>query len=75
MKILYHYILWLCRGYNFFSMCVINWIKCIGGWMTYCHKNFIKKKKKNKEGDKKGELKKNDVVCGQCTNAHKLGAN
>jgi hypothetical protein len=43
--------------------------------MIYCHKNLIRKEKKLKKKDKKGELKKNDVVCVQCTNAHKLGAN
>jgi hypothetical protein len=57
------YISWICWGYNFLSICVINWIKCMDGWMTCCHKIFTKKKKK-----------KNDIVCGQYTIACKMNA-
>jgi hypothetical protein len=53
---------------TFFSMCVINWIKCMGGWMPCCHKGYIYIyiKKSNKE-TKKMKKKKVDLVCGQYT--------
>jgi hypothetical protein len=36
-------------GFNFLSICVINWIKCMGGRMTCCHRNFtIRRKIKQK---------------------------
>jgi len=33
-------------------MCVINWIRYMGGWMTWWHTSFIRRKK-NKEIDEK----------------------
>jgi hypothetical protein len=49
---------WICcKGYNFPSMCVINWIKSMGGPMSYCHKNR-KKKGEQRRWQKKVEAKK-----------------
>jgi hypothetical protein len=48
-----------CGGYNFFLMCVINWIRCMGGWMICWHTSFTMGKKKNKEiNEKIYDLKK-----------------
>ncbi len=54
------YIPWMCcGGYNFFLMCVINWIRCMGGWMICWHTSFTMGKKKNKEiNEKIYDLKK-----------------
>jgi hypothetical protein len=44
--------------------------------MTCCHTSFTRRKNENKKIDKKGEEeKKRCLVCGQYTNACKLGAN
>jgi len=40
--------------------------------MTCCHRIFRKREKENKEGEKKRKREKNDLVCGQYTNANKL---
>ncbi len=50
----------------------------MGGWMTYCHWSFTRRKKEisKKGGKKKGRRKKSDIICGQYTNnACKLNAN
>jgi len=56
-------------------MYVVNWIKCMGGWITCYHISFIKGKIKSKESAKKWKKKKSDLVYVQYTNAYKLGAN
>jgi hypothetical protein len=57
------YIPWICcNDYNFFSMHVINWIKCMGGWMPCCHRGYIYMSNK---ATKKMKKKRNDLVCGQ----------
>jgi hypothetical protein len=44
--------------------------------MTCCHTSFTIRKNENKKIDKKGEEeKKKCLVCGQYTNACKLGTN
>jgi hypothetical protein len=43
---------WICcKGCEFISMCIIYWIKCVGGWMTCYHRIFNYQKKENKEGE------------------------
>jgi len=39
------------------SMCVINWIKCMEGWMT-CYYKSPTKRKKGKKKDQKKEKEK-----------------
>ncbi len=65
------------KGCNFFLiMCVINLIKCMGGYMTCCHRNFFfKRRGKQSWQQKKGKKKKSDSIYGQYTNVCKLGAN
>jgi hypothetical protein len=66
------YIPWIsCEGYNFLLMLEINWIKCMGGWMSCCHKRFAIMKKGKKRIN---NFFKKDLVYGQYTNACKLGA-
>jgi hypothetical protein len=44
--------------------------------MTYCHTSFTRKKNESKKINKKEENEKEKcLVCGQYTNACKLGAN
>ncbi len=51
-----YYIPWICcGGYNFLLMCVINWIKCMGGSITCWHTNFTRRKQKQKNQQKKEE--------------------
>ncbi len=45
------------------------------GWMTCYYKSLTKRgKKKKKKDQKKGKRRRSDLVCGQYTNVHKLGA-
>jgi hypothetical protein len=67
------YIPWIiCRGNNLPSMWVINWIKCMGGWITCSHKSFRKGEKEQRQGGEKGRRKRYDLACRQYTNACKL---
>jgi hypothetical protein len=52
------YILWICcRDCNFFSMCIINLIKCMGRWMTCCDRTFRRRQNETKEGIKRRRKK------------------
>jgi hypothetical protein len=44
------------------------------GWMTCYYKSLTKRGKKVRKWPKKGKRKRSDLVCGQYTNVHKLGA-
>jgi len=70
MNLLNHlcfYIPWICcRGYNFLSICVINWIKCTWTWMTCCCKSFTRRKNGNKKGGKKTKRYINLCAIHQC---------
>jgi len=60
------YIPWICcKGYNYLSMSIINWTKCMGGWIFCCHRSFTRRLK---------EIK-NNLVYGNYTNVYKLGVN
>jgi hypothetical protein len=69
------YIPWICcKGCNFLSMCVINWINCMGGWMTCCHKILIEKNKVKKVAKmEKFKNFKNDLIHGQYIKPCKIG--
>ncbi len=64
-----------CGGYNFVLMCVINWIKHMGGWITCWHPSFSRRKQKQRNWRKKKKMLKSDLVCAQIINTCKLGAN
>jgi hypothetical protein len=53
-------------------MDVIIWIKCMGKWMTCCHKRFTISKNDWKESSIKKEKKgKSYLICEQYANAWK----
>jgi hypothetical protein len=70
------YMLWICcKGYYFFLMCIINWIKYTGDEWLVAIKALQEGKRKSKKVEIKGRRKWNDLICGQYTNPCKLGAN
>jgi hypothetical protein len=48
----------------------------MGGYMNCCHRSFTRRKSESEQGRKRKKKKtKSDIICGQYTNAYKLGAN
>jgi hypothetical protein len=60
------YMLWICcKGYNFLSMCDINWIKYSGDEWLVAIKALQEGKRNQRRWQEKGRRKWSDLICGQ----------